>query len=297
MPATAKQFVKELVSLIWRMAVYFAVLIAAFWLLSMGYRWVMDALHVQFARAPGVKPAEAVGIGQARLLVAAALAWLIARRLDRDRLCPILPFRSNAMPHLLEGMLWGFIGIGATIGAIASFGGYRIDGLALSGAALAYYVPLWLAVAVINGLAENLAVMGYPLVRVARAAGWAPAILLVGLLFAAAHLGNPGENPLGIISVFLIGVLMATTIWLTGNLWLSAGIHAGIIIGEDLIFSVPDSGAVYTGHLVVSRLSGPGWLSGGEAGPEGSALALPIFAGLLALLWLVYRRRPVDSDR
>jgi hypothetical protein len=33
-------------------------------------------------------------------------------------------------------------------------------------------------------------------------------------------------------------------------------------------------------------------LSGGDAGPEGSALALPVFAILLALLWLIYRRRP-----
>jgi membrane protease YdiL (CAAX protease family) len=76
-----------------------------------------------------------------------------------------------------------------------------------------------------------------------------------GLLFAAAHLGNPGENPLGIASVFLIGVIFATTIWLTGNLWLSVGIHAGVVLAEDLIFSVPDSGAVYSGHLLVRAVS------------------------------------------
>ena len=296
MPATAKHFALEFAGLIWRLAVYFAVLIATFWLLTRGHRWAMHALDVQFAQAPGMKPAEAVGLGQARLLIAAVFAWFITARLGRDQLAPILPFRSSATRHLLQGVLWGFAGIGATIGAIAGFGGYRVSGLALSGADLAYYIPLWLVVAVVNGLAENLAFMGYPLFRVARAAGWAPAILLVGLVFAAAHLGNPGENPIGIASVFLIGVLMATSIWLTGDLWLSAGIHAGVIIGEDLVFSVPDSGVTYTGHLLASRLTGPTWLSGGDAGPEGSALALPIFAVLLALLWLVYRRRPVAAD-
>jgi hypothetical protein len=56
-----------------------------------------------------------------------------------------------------------------------------------------------------------------------------------GQLFAAAHLGNPGENPLGIASVFLIGVIFATAIWLTGN---------------------------------------------------------PVFAVMLVLLWIVYRRSP-----
>jgi membrane protease YdiL (CAAX protease family) len=54
-----------------------------------------------------------------------------------------------------------------------------------------YYLPLWLTVAVVNGLAENLAVMGYPLFRLASDTGWVAASLLVGLLFAAAHLGNP----------------------------------------------------------------------------------------------------------
>jgi len=291
MRATAQRFALEFAGLIWRLAVYFAALIGAFWLLSKGYSWGVHALGVQFARAPAVKPAEAVGFGQARLLIAAVLAWVITARLGRDQLGAILPFRSNDARHLLQGSLWGFVGIGATIGAIACFGGYRVSGLALSGAALAYYLPLWIIIAVINGLAENLAVMGYPLFRVARAIGWAPAVLLVGLFFAAAHLGNPGENPMGIVSVFLIGVLMATTIWLTGNLWLSVGIHAGVIIGEDLVFSVPDSGVTYTGHLLASELSGPSWLSGGDAGPEGSALALPIFAVLFAALWFVYRPR------
>lgn len=300
MRATSQRFAREFARLIWRLAVYFAVLIGAFWLLSKGYSWGVHALGVQFARAPGERPVEAVGLGQARLLIAAVLAWVITARLGRDRLGPILAFNSGAAKHLLQGMLWGFVGIGATIGAIACLGGYRVSGMALWGAALAYYIPLWLVVAVVNGLAENLAILGYPLLRVARSAGWAPAILLLGLAFAAAHLGNPGENPIGMVSLFLNGVIMATAIWLTGNVWLSVGIHAGVIIGEDLVFSVPDSGVTYTGHLLASRLTGPAWLSGGEAGPEGSVLAIPVFAVLFAVLWLVYRRRPAemveDSD-
>jgi len=99
-----------------------------------------------------------------------------------------------------------------------------------------------------------------------------------------------------VVVAFLIGALLATTIWLTGDLWLSVGIHAGVVLAEDLVFSVPDSGVTYTGHLLTSSLGGPPWLSGGDAGPEGSVLALPIFAALLALLWIVYRRRPAALD-
>jgi membrane protease YdiL (CAAX protease family) len=292
MPEVVSRFTKKFLGLVWRLAVYFAVLVGALKLLAMAYGRTMHSLGVHFVQSPAVKSAEGVGFGQARLLLAAILAWLITARLGRDKLGPILPLRATAVAHLLQGMLWGLAGIAATIGAIACLGGYRVSGFALSGADLAYYLPLWLAVAVINGLAENLAVMGYPLFRLASDTGWVSASLLVGLLFAAAHLGNSGENPLGIASVFLVGVLFATTIRLTGDLWLSVGIHTGAVLAEDLVFSVPDSGAVYTGHLLVSQLTGPAWLSGGDAGPEGSVLALPAFGLMLVLLWIVYRRRP-----
>lgn len=292
MSEVSRRFAKSFVGLVWRLAIYFAVLIAAVRLLSMGYGRAMHGLGVHFAHSPAVRPAEAVGLGQVRLLLAALVAWFVTARLGRDTLGPILPLRGKAAAHLLQGVLWGLAEIAATLGAIACFGGYRVSGIALSGAALAYYLPLWLAVAVVNGLAENLAVMGYPLFRLARDTGWVAASFLVSLLFAAAHLGNPGENLLGIASVFLIGVLFATTIWLTGDLWLSVGMHAGAVLAEDFIFSVPDSGAVYTGHLLVSQLTGPAWLSGGDAGPEGSVLALPVFAVMLVLVWIVYRRRP-----
>jgi membrane protease YdiL (CAAX protease family) len=292
MPEAVTRFAKSFVGLVWRLSVYFAVLIAAVRLLSVAYGWGMHGLGMHFAQSPAVKPAEGVGLGQARLLLAAVLAWLITARIGRDKVGPILPLRALGVAHLLQGVLWGLAGVAATLGAIACFGGYRVSGIALSGAALAYYLPLWLAVAVVNGLAENLAIMGYPLFRLAGDTGWVPASLLVAALFAVAHLGNPGENLLGIAQVFLIGVIFATTIRLTGNLWLSVGIHAGIVLAEDLIFSVPDSGAVYTGHLLISRLTGPAWLSGGYAGPEGSVLALPIFALMFVLLRIVYRSRP-----
>jgi uncharacterized protein len=292
MPEAARRFAKSFVGLVWRLSVYFAVLIAAVRLLSVAYGWGMHGLDMHFAQSPAAKPAEGVGLGESRLLLAAVLAWLITAHIGRDKLGPILPLRASAVAHLLQGVLWGLAGVAATLGAIACFGGYRVSGIALSGAALAYYLPLWLAVAVVNGLAENLAIMGYPLFRLAGDTGWVPASLLVAALFAVAHLGNPGENLLGIAQVFLIGVIFATTIWLTGDLWLSVGIHAGIVLAEDLIFSVPDSGAVYTGHLLISRLTGPAWLSGGDAGPEGSVLALPVFALMFVLLWIVYRSRP-----
>jgi uncharacterized protein len=46
---------------------------------------------------------------------------------------------------------------------------------------------------------------------------WASA-LLFSILFAAAHLANPGENKFGIIMVFIDGVAMCFSLWRTGDL-------------------------------------------------------------------------------
>jgi membrane protease YdiL (CAAX protease family) len=282
--------IREFLGIVWRLALYFFILITSFLLLSKAYGSAIDALRIHWARAPNVVPAEAVLFGQIRLLIAALLAWQITARVGGDQLPPILPFRWSTIGHLAQGTLWGSAAMAATIGLIAAFGGYQVSGIALSGVALAYYVPLWLLIAFVNGVAENLALLGYPLFRIARSAGWLPAMIITSVLFAVAHFGNPGENPLGLISIFVTVLAFGVAVWATGNLWLSAGIHAGIIITEDLVFSLPDSGQNYTGHLLASRLTGPTWLSGGEGGPEATVFALVAFAILLLLLWLVYRR-------
>ena len=281
---------RKILALLWRLALYFFILIGSFMLLSKAYSWVIGAVGIHWARAPNTVPAEAVLFGQVRLLIAALLAWRITAQVGRDQLPPILPLRWSAVGQLVQGILWGVAAMAATIGLIAAFGGYRVSGIALSGAALVYYVPLWIAIAFVNGVAENLALLGYPLFRIARTAGWLPAMIVTSLLFAVAHLGNPGENPLGLVSIFVTVLAFGVAVRVTGNLWLSAGIHAGIIIAEDLVFSLPDSGQNYTGHLLASRLSGPTWLSGGEGGPEATVFALAAFASLLVVLWFVYRK-------
>ena len=291
MPNASNGSLARLAGLTWRLGLYFAVLIGAVMALSKAAGPALHFLGIAISHTAGPPPAEGVLLGETLILVGASFATAIMLTLDRDWRMAILPASPTAVPHFVQGLLWGLAGVGATLGAIAYLGGYHVLGLALSGPALAYYVALWATAAFVNGLAENLGVLGYPLLRVARATGWGWAILLVATLFAAAHLANAGENPVGIASVFMIGAVLAVAVYLTQDLWLSVGIHAGGVFAEDFISSVPDSGVLYSGHLVVSRLDGPTWLSGGSAGPEGSVVAFPVFAAILALLCIVYRRR------
>jgi uncharacterized protein len=274
--------------LLWRLVLYAALLIVGIRGLSMLVKVVLHRWGVHFAHADGARPVESLILSQLVILVAAVVATAVLVRTDRERAPPMLPVTPLGGARFLRGLFWGVAGIAVLMGLIASMGGYRIKGVALSGPTLAGYAALWAGAAAVNGLAENLALLGYPLLRAAKSLGFVPAILLMSALFAAAHMGNPGENPLGLASVFLTAVLFGAAIWRTGDLWLSVGIHAGSVLAEDFLLSVPDSGEVYTGHLVSSQFSGPAWLNGGAAGPEGSVLIFPLLVVGLGLLSFAY---------
>jgi hypothetical protein len=95
-------------------------------------------------------------------------------------------------------------------------------------------------------------------------------------------LGNPGEGWVGAAGVVAIGLIFAFALRRTGNLWLAVGWHASFDFGETFLYSVPNSGLVLEGHLSNASLHGPGWLTGGTVGPEGSTFSF-LTMGILAI--------------
>jgi membrane protease YdiL (CAAX protease family) len=116
----------------------------------------------------------------------------------------------------------------------------------------------------------------------ANGIGFWPAAILLSLLFGRVHLENPGEGWVGAAGVVMIGLVFAFALRRTGNLWLVVGWHASFDFGETFLFSVPNSGIVFDGHLSNASLHGASWLTGGTVGPEGSVFSF-LTMGLLAI--------------
>jgi membrane protease YdiL (CAAX protease family) len=113
--------------------------------------------------------------------------------------------------------------------------------------------------------------------------GFWPAAILLSLLFGRVHLDNPGEGWVGAAGVVMIGLIFAFVLRRTGNLWLAVGWHASFDFGETFLYSVPNSGIVFEGHLSnASLLQGKAWLTGGTVGPEGSIFSF-LTMGILAI--------------
>jgi membrane protease YdiL (CAAX protease family) len=195
-----------------------------------------------------------------------------------------LPATAAFRARFWQGVLWGLAMITAMILLIRLLGGYSFGELALHGSLLWGYAALWALVLLCVGLLEEFIFRGYTLFTLASGVGFWPAATMLSATFGALHRGNGGENNVGALSVFVIGMFFCLTLRRTGNLWFAVGLHAAFDWGETFLFSVPDSGIVAPGHLLSSSFHGPVWLTGSTVGPEGSVMAF-VVVGLAAVIF------------
>jgi uncharacterized protein len=218
------------------------------------------------------------------LLVAVAPAAILARLEGRHFGAYGLPGAGVFGKRFWQGIVWGIGMITAMMGLIRILGGLSFGGLALHGEQLWEYALLWGVVFLTVGFFEEFLFRGYTLYTLTTGVGFWPAATLLSAIFGAGHLNNPGEGPVGALSIFVLGMFFCLTLRRTGNLWLAVGLHAAFDWGETYFYSVPDSGLMASGHLLSTTFRGPAWLTGGSIGPEGSVAAFVVVA-LSALIF------------
>jgi membrane protease YdiL (CAAX protease family) len=200
-----------------------------------------------------------------------------------------LPRRGAFGKHFGRGVWFGLAEISAVIGPLAVLGFYHFGPLAIHGSGILRWALFWPFVFLLVGLYEEFAFRGYVQFTLAQGMGFWPAACLLSVLFGLVHLGNPGENAVGIVGIVLTGLLWAFTLRRTGTLWFAVGMHASFDFGETFLYSVPDSGMIFPGHLSDATLAGPAWATGGTAGPEASVFDFLI---LLVFFFIVHRLYP-----
>ena len=273
----------------WRIAI-FVLLMATFSFLSRYIRQHVFHAVPRTATGPFEPVAEIFTRGRGFLLL--SLATVIMAKIEGGRWDYYgLPPRRAFSRDFWFGCLWGLVGVSAVMGGLWVVGAYRVEGFALAGAELWKFAALWAVMFLIVGLLEEFSVRGYLLYTLASGIGFWPAAVITSALFLAGHIGNSGENWLGLSDVFIIGIFLCFTLWRTGDLWFAVGMHAVWDWGLTYLYSVPNSGTTAVGHLLNVRLQGPPWLSGGSAGPEGSVINLAGDVLYFFIFAAIYRRR------
>jgi len=187
------------------------------------------------------------------------------------------------LPSLGRGVLLGLVPAAVAMTAAVVLGGaaWSHDG----GSA-----GEWLAASLQTGavllpaaLAEEVIFRGVPLVLLAGLIGRWKAAVLLSVLFAMAHLLNPGVTGLALANIALAGVFLSACFYLPGGLWIATGAHLGWNLGLAAL-AAPVSGVPLVMPMLDYEPGGPDWLTGAAFGPEGGILATLVFAGVTAMV-------------
>jgi membrane protease YdiL (CAAX protease family) len=221
-------------------------------------------------------------------------AWVMSRLEERKLGDYGLPWRAGEGKRFALGAFFGIVEISAVMGVLAAFGYYSFGSVEIHGAEFLKWVFFWAVTFLAVGFFEEYAFRGYAQFALTRGFGFWAAAVTTSLLFGGVHMFNPGESWPGIAGVVVVGIFWCFTVRRTGTLWFALGMHAAFDFGETFVFSVPDSGAVFPGHLSSAVIHpGPAWLVGGSAGPEASILD---FAMLAIFFYVVHRMYPAKAE-
>jgi hypothetical protein len=140
------------------------------------------------------------------------------------------------------------------------------------------------AILAVAALAEEVAFRGYPFQRLIEAIGPTAATLFMAILFGLIHLSNPGATGASTLVTMLAGWLLALAYLRTRALWVSWGFHVAWNVTMGILFGLPISGITNFSPVIACNTIGPAWITGGDYGPEGSAICALVLLVLLIVM-------------
>jgi len=300
----------------WSLLIFFALLFGCVMAVR-GVQHEVKAHHDQAAAKSADAPAaksdpneleriKPMLIGESSVFAVFLLISWIMSRIERRKFSVYGLGGSHSLSRFLMGSLWGLVAMGFFI-AVLHFAHLLVfDGRLDFGWPILGWGFAQLLGFLFVGLFEEFSFRGYiqftltrgmfglgKLVSPERArsiAFWIAAVLTSALFFFA-HTSNAGETRVGLINVFLAGLVLVVALWRTGSLWWAIGFHMAWDWSQSFLYGVPDSGGLVQGRLFATHAIGKPLLSGGTDGPEGSLLCIPILLLLIVVLFFT-RKSP-----
>ena len=200
-------------------------------------------------------------------------------------------FKGHIWLNLLKG--WGF---GTLLLLVSFLGTYLLGWLEFvkvdfSQRTLLYIlslIPFWF----IQGGTEELVTRGWLLQTVTNKLNLSWGIAISSSFFSILHLGNQGVTALSLISIVLVGVLMALYMLKTDNIWGVAALHGAWNFAQGNLVGVSVSGQNAGGSLLhfQARSGVPDWLSGGAFGLEGNIVTCVVLVVGIIILRLQLKK-------
>jgi len=293
----------------WSLLIYIAIL-AAF---VFAARFIAGMVHhhapapAHKSSAPVEQPPLAALLGEGiPFLIIAGASWIMSR-IERRPVGVYGLGGQRRTPHFFSGLVAGVLFLSVLVFALTSSGLLVFDSRLLFGMNILRYGVIWLVGFLLVALLEDYLFRGYLQFTLARgltglfetslsaplsqALGFWTAAFLISRLCSLVHGSNPGESPLGLVSVVVAGLVFCLSLWRTGSLWWAIGFHASWDWAQSFLYGVADSGTMVKFHLFATHPVGKPLLSGGATGPEGSLLMLPVMAVIVVVIVFMLPKR------
>ena len=190
--------------------------------------------------------------------------------------------REGWFPGLLYGFGMGIVSTGITFIVLFLSGQAIVAGINIS-RLLSFGIIIELISVSVFAFSEELIARGFIMTAFKTTRNKLVIISASSVIFALAHLLNPGIAVLPVINTFLAGLLFAYMFVRSGKLWLSAGFHISWNFMLSDILGMSVSGNEQTGVLT-TQMGTNQLLSGGAYGPEGGLIVTGVL--MLALLYV-----------
>ncbi|MDW8849651.1 type II CAAX endopeptidase family protein [Flavobacterium sp. MMLR14_040] len=192
--------------------------------------------------------------------------------------------------NLIIGILIGVVLQSLTILVIYATGSFNI--VAVNPVS---FIIIPVTVAFTAAILEEILIRGILFRVLEEKVGSYIALALSAIIFGALHLSNPGANLVSALCVSIeAGILLGAAFMYSRNLWFPIAIHFAWNFMQSGIFGAITSGNEKAESLLVTKIQGSVWITGGEFGPEGSFQAI-IFCSIASviLLYLCHKENKI----
>ncbi|GAB4229182.1 MAG: CPBP family intramembrane metalloprotease [Ekhidna sp.] len=244
---------------------------------------------------------------------ASVSVWLARTFVDKKSVRSLgLKWNHQTAKDLLFGFALSGLMAGSFLLILLVFNLVSLDGISFSSAPLngpfdyvsfmkvtsVASLGLLLLEHILVGYWEELVFRGYFLQNMIEGMGMKIAIVVSCGIYGLIHMSNPNATLLSSLIIIIFGYLRIYGYLSTRMLWLSIGMHIGWNFFQGPIFGFAASGHQHATLLNINRISTHDWLTGGEFGPEGSVLILPIVGlALLAMKWYASDKQAITQQR
>lgn len=262
----------------WRILMFLLLVVACVIVTTVTLRAFVAPLH------------QITGIGGTGAAYTATIAlllahWMTLESFDKRPWSFVGLGREQAKPRTL---LFG-VALGATPIALASLALLGAGFMTLRDSPDGSWISSAVKVLIIlvpAALYEELLMRGYAFAALREWLGNPAAVALTSIAFGLLHAANPGSTYTPLLVVTLAGVYLGVILIATRSLYAAWLAHAAWNFAQAGLLHVPVSGLPMARPDYELVETGPDWITGGEWGPEGGAVAAAaILASCAFLYW------------